>query len=534
LNEAAIGGVPSPAVVRLDGSTWSTPGPAGAGEPGLIRDMTAVHDAGGPHLYACGRIAGGATTVDNRVARLVGHTWSPVGTPFSNTVFGLRGYDDGVHGEQLYAVGSFTSNNGFGMNRVARWDGAAWQPLGAGVGGIGYEATPMALATYTGGNTVSLVVLGNFNLAGGIVAPFIAAWDGAQWSTFGTGFDLQTTCAVEHDDGSGRSLYVGGYFHSAGGVPAHYVARWNGTSWSAVGAGLGAAPQHLFVHDDGTGPKLYAARAVGTTLWKWDGSSWQYLPGVPDTVGAVASWDDGTGAGPRLCVLGHFPTVYGACFDGTTWSPMGTGLTGAATSAAVFDDGQGPALFVGGNFQRAGSFGSFDIARFGPTGACTPMTGTPYCFGDGSGASCPCGNIGAAQHGCANSSNAGGARLVAEGQAHVSSDTVTLRATDLPLSASLLFFQGTGQVAGGLGTSFGDGLRCVNGPVVRLAVRHASAGSASLGHAVTGDPSISTAGLLPGDTWNTRNYQAWYRDAQGFCTSATYNLTNGVSIRWAP
>jgi hypothetical protein len=161
------------------------------------------------------------------------------------------------------------------------------------------------------------------------------------------------------------------------------------------------------------------------------------------------------------------------------------------------------------------------------------MTGTPFCFGDGSGASCPCGNVGAPQHGCANAMNATGAMLLAEGQAHLSSDTVTLRASAMTPSASLLFFQGTGKVAGGLGASFGDGLRCANGSVVRMAVRHATAGSASFGHGIAGDPSVSAAGHLPA-TWTTRNYQVWYRDAQSFCTSATYNLTNGVSIRWAP
>jgi hypothetical protein len=110
---------------------------------------------------------------------------------------------------------------------------------------------------------------------------------------------------------------------------------------------------------------------------------------------------------------------------------------------------------------------------------------------------------------------------------------VTLRASGMTPSATLLFFQGTGKVAGGLGTSFGDGLRCVNGSVVRMAVRHATAGSASFGHAIAGDTSVSAAGHL-GPALATRYYQAWYRDAQSFCTSATYNLTNAITIRWAP
>jgi hypothetical protein len=30
----------------------------------------------------------------------------------------------------------------------------------------------------------------------------------------------------------------------------------------------------------------------------------------------------------------------------------------------------------------------------------------------------------------------------------------------------------------------------------------------------------------------TRTYQVFYRDAQNYCTSATYNVTSGSAIRW--
>jgi hypothetical protein len=30
-----------------------------------------------------------------------------------------------------------------------------------------------------------------------------------------------------------------------------------------------------------------------------------------------------------------------------------------------------------------------------------------------------------------------------------------------------------------------------------------------------------------------RTYQVWYRNAANFCTSSTFNLTNGVAIQWA-
>jgi hypothetical protein len=30
----------------------------------------------------------------------------------------------------------------------------------------------------------------------------------------------------------------------------------------------------------------------------------------------------------------------------------------------------------------------------------------------------------------------------------------------------------------------------------------------------------------------TRSYQVWYRNAGSFCTSATFNLSNGLRVDW--
>jgi hypothetical protein len=38
-----------------------------------------------------------------------------------------------VHGDDLYAMGNFTSAGGSPANHIARWDGSNWSPLGSGV-----------------------------------------------------------------------------------------------------------------------------------------------------------------------------------------------------------------------------------------------------------------------------------------------------------------------------------------------------------------------------------------------------------------
>lgn len=166
-----------------------------------------------------------------------------------------------------------------------------------------------------------------------------------------------------------------------------------------------------------------------------------------------------------------------------------------------------------------------------------------FCSGDGSGTACPCGNIGAAGRGCPNSVAAYGAYLCVGGNASVGADTVSIGAFDMPLSTSL-FVQGTERQNGGAGVMFGDGLLCIGGSVVRLGTKMNSSsaggcafGSGTLSNGATypgpGDPSISQRGQVPA-SGGTRHYQVWYRNGAAFCTSATFNLTNAVTIVWVP
>ncbi len=159
--------------------------------------------------------------------------------------------------------------------------------------------------------------------------------------------------------------------------------------------------------------------------------------------------------------------------------------------------------------------------------------GTTYCFGDGTGTACPCSNAGQSGRGCENSFATGGGRLEAHGVASVSSDSLQLRGSHLPPTSSALFFQGLLQVNGGLGNPFGDGLRCVTGSVVRMGTNFATGGEVDFGYGVAGDPLVHVAGGIP-PGGGSREYQIWYRNAIAFCTSATYNLTNAVTLTWSP
>jgi len=148
--------------------------------------------------------------------------------------------------------------------------------------------------------------------------------------------------------------------------------------------------------------------------------------------------------------------------------------------------------------------------------------GTAYCFGDGTGTICPCGNLGAPGAGCANSAGSG-ATLTATGNNTIAADSVVLEVVGGPPNRQAVFFQGTTELTGG--TLFGDGLRCVTGPVLRLELTTTDgAGAASSTIALA-----AAAGLVPGDA---RSYQFWYRDPVGSSCGQLFNTSNGFTVLW--
>jgi hypothetical protein len=125
--------------------------------------------------------------------------------------------------------------------------------------------------------------------------------------------------------------------------------------------------------------------------------------------------------------------------------------------------------------------------------------------------------------------NPAGAHLQGAGMSSITADTLVLTGTGMP-NSSALYFQGTLRQSGGAGQVFGDGKRCAGGSVVRLGIKFNAGGTSQ--YPVFGDQSVSVRGLVtvPG----ARTYQTWYRNAAIFCTSSTFNLTNGLDVIWAP
>jgi hypothetical protein len=261
---------------------------------------------------------------------------------------------------------------------------------------------------------------------------------------------------------------------------------------------------------------FFSSTAIYKDAW------WTYTPTVSGTVEISTCGQ----------VLGGTDTKI-AVYDGTGCPVAGAiacnddnGLCSAQTLSSLvsFTAVCGQTYTVQlGNFSSAASlYGTFTVTETGTT--CGPPA-TAYCFGDGTGTACPCGNSGAAGNGCANSINANGANLTASGSPSISADTLVLLGSGMP-NSSALYFQGTSQIS----TAFGDGLRCAGGTVIRLGTKTNVAGASQ--YPTGGDLSVSVRGA--NSAGNVRNYQVWYRNAADFCTPSTFNLSNGLNLTWAP
>ncbi len=254
----------------------------------------------------------------------------------------------------------------------------------------------------------------------------------------------------------------------------------------------------LYVADDSTS-------GSGIQKWTESGGTWslQYI------------LSPGSGCrGLNGTVNGGVATLYAT-----------TSVASPNTLVTVTDTG---ATSVFATVATAGTNMAFRGVRVLAGGSFGP--GVAFCFGDGSGTACPCGNnsLVGNHEGCLSSLNMGG-KLGSSGAPSLAADTLVLAGSQMP-NSSALYFQGTTQIVGGLGATFGDGLRCAGGSVVRLGTKTNVGGSSQYPGA--GNPSVSVKGLVTSPS--VRTYQCWYRNAAAFCTTSTFNLTNGLEITWTP
>jgi len=194
------------------------------------------------------------------------------------------------------------------------------------------------------------------------------AWDAAFTDAPPNGL-IETSAAGALADGVHR-LFIGGVFFTLQGEDIESVAQWDGQEWSGLGVGVNDPVRAVEIFDDGSGPRLFAGGSFSlagggfaSRIAAWDGQAWSEVGGGVELASgtivlSMAVFDDGSG--PALYVGGLFSAAGGvpasniARWDGQSWSSVGAGFNDAVLAFSVHDDGDGPALYAGGMFTATG------------------------------------------------------------------------------------------------------------------------------------------------------------------------------------
>jgi trimeric autotransporter adhesin len=235
-----------------------------------------------------------------------------------------------VMGEDVYAGGEFWLAGGEQANYLARWDGSAWHTIGSGsdngVTTPGWFAIVKVLAT----SGSDLYVGGQFSRAGEIDANSVARWDGEQWHALGSTGSNGLNARVNAMVLSGDDVYVGGWFTEAGDIQANRVARWDGSSWHSLGNGehngVSASVSSMAISGNQVyvgGSFTQAGETLVSRVARWDGSDWH-----------------GLGSGAENGVQG--------------------GLNTSVDALAVW----GEDIYIGGDFTEAGGAPAHSLARW--------------------------------------------------------------------------------------------------------------------------------------------------------------------------
>lgn len=316
----------------------------------------------GSDVYVGGDFASiAADDAMSRIARWDGTQWHALGQGVDDRVYGVA-----VVGSNIYVTGRITEayntdGTAVAVAGVARWDGAAWHALDAGLEGPG---STLGFAMVAGGGIV--YVGGNLTAAGGSAVNNIAAWDDAaqSWSAVGGGF-TDIVRSLAYDDAT-DALYAGGSFDVVNdGDQFNYIAMWDGFRWNALGDGLNDTGRTISLTDS----YVYVGGGSGTTpvMARWNGQSWEDLSaGFDDRVDAIiATSDDALYASGDFTTAGGVAAARLAQFDAGAWSALGSGLDDKAISMKRLNND----VIIGGEFSTVNGEASASLVVFTPAGA---------------------------------------------------------------------------------------------------------------------------------------------------------------------
>lgn len=392
---ALVGGSDADAdVMAFDGTTWRALGTV-PGSPVIVRKLFNWNGL---------LVAGGFFFGAGNIAAWNGAAWLPLGPGVPFEVGALA-----VWNGNLVAAGRMSSGASSYCG-VRSWDGVSWSVLPSPP----WLESPSAAVVYQG----QLCLAGTQTTSGPVSVTFgyLERWNGSTWApSIATNGVAAIQCLAVRSSlavGGTDVLYVGGSFTTLGGTAVSHIASTTGGTafaWSSVGGGL--ANNVVGLHARSSGLTNYTVVAVtGSTTqsvmrltgptgaWSAMGSEpglaisyssgTYYLTSPYATTAASLSWNGtawvpvrGAGfageiralaaRGAETIVGGEFATVNGtttnhiAAWNGTTFSPLGSGMTGTSVDALLtLDNGD---VVAGGAFTAAGGTPANNLARWNGT-----------------------------------------------------------------------------------------------------------------------------------------------------------------------
>lgn len=271
-----------------------------------------------------------------------------------------------VYANRLYVAGG---------GKILSFDGSTWRFHGFHSGSV------EAMIEFNG----ELIIAGALRSLGGVAVNRIGRFNGARFAPIGAGFGggFVSSLAVWN----GR-LYAGGSFGApsirlpAGVTDPNRIAFWNGTAWQTAGSGLNSTVQALTVYKnkliaggffDITGP------GGGARVAQFDGTSWTTLSPsfnkVISTIFTLSATDDGIVAGGLFSSSEGF--VGSMFFSGSTWTAMDGGANAGSSDVSFVRNSttyQGQFILLG-KFELTGTIPAFGMAVWGPS---APGNGLPF------------------------------------------------------------------------------------------------------------------------------------------------------------
>lgn len=287
-------------------------------------------------------------------------------------------YGDTIH-NILYAIGDFTNIGGVNANRIAKWNGGAWYPVGNGLpnrtssqraftlynnelvctntifspsdihvgklNGLQWDSIGVNFkGGFRGVITLNneLYVYGTFDTINHIYYNSIAKWDGQNWISLGfpykfTGSTPDIGCLAMYNN----ELYAGGGF-SDDSYQMVNIAKYDGNTWSIVGGGFHGSMDQVVDLEIYKG-ELYAAGLFNMNdgnahnyIARWNGTEWNDVGGGVTSSGNGQIHDllvlnDKLYAAGVFTEIGGIPAARIAAWDGTNWCSLGNTPASSST-----------------------------------------------------------------------------------------------------------------------------------------------------------------------------------------------------------